>query len=95
MSTRATSKLTTIITARLSRSSRSRLSSLQISPKRFVIRVKTVAETPSGLYKATVNLKDSEGNIVKTATVYTCVWDLTLSDETACATSFNLDKYTV
>ena len=63
--------------------------------KAFVIRVKTVAETPSGLYKATVNLKDSAGNIVKTATVYTCVWDLTLSDETACATSFNLDKYTL
>ena len=58
--------------------------------KAFVIRVKTVAETPSGLYKATVNLKDSAGIVVKTATVYTCVWDLTLSDETACATSFNL-----
>ena len=27
--------------------------------KAFVIRVKTVAETPAGLYKATVNLKDS------------------------------------
>ena len=60
--------------------------------KAFVIRVKTVAETPSGLYKATVNLKDSAGNIVKTATVYTCVWDLTLSDETACATSFNISR---
>ena len=30
--------------------------------KAFVIRVETVAETPSGLYKATVNLKDSAGN---------------------------------
>ena len=60
--------------------------------KAFVVRVKTVAETPSGLYKATVNLKDSAGNIVKTATVYTCVWDLTLSDETACATSINISR---
>ena len=63
--------------------------------KAFVIRVKTVAETPSGLYKATLNLKNSEGNIVKTATVYTCVWDITLSDETACATSFNLSRATL
>ena len=63
--------------------------------KAFVIRVKTAAETPSGLYKATVNLKDSAGNTVKTATVYTCVWDITLSDESASATSFNLDKYTL
>lgn len=58
----------------------------------FIVKVKTDKDTPAGNYTATVNVKDSDGNIIKTAKISLKVWDFVLSDETACDTAFGLSK---
>lgn len=57
----------------------------------FLIKLTSTAETAAGDYEAIVTIKDSDGRAVKCAAVYAHVWDFALSDETACATSINLD----
>ena len=61
----------------------------------FVISVTTTAETPAGEYSATVRVLDSEGREVKKATVFTYVWNFTLSDETACKTLMDIGSFSI
>ncbi|MBE6587282.1 MAG: DUF4091 domain-containing protein, partial [Ruminococcaceae bacterium] len=60
----------------------------------FFIKLRSSADTPSGWYSAQLDIKNSSGQIVKTATVYAYVWDFTLSEETALKTSFILSNNT-
>lgn len=57
----------------------------------FLIKLKTTADTPAGWYSGTLTIHNSAGQEVKKATVFAYVWDFALSEETACATSINLD----
>lgn len=54
----------------------------------FLIRAKSSETTPAGWYSAQLDVYDSAGNQVKTATVYCHVWDFVISDETALQTAF-------
>jgi len=54
----------------------------------FTISVRTTKDTPAGMYKATLNIKNSAGEIVKTADVYLNVWDFTLPDAPYSASLF-------
>ena len=58
--------------------------------KTFAVKIKTPIDAEAGLYKSTLNLKDAEGNTVKTAEFRVYVWDFALSEETACDTAFGL-----
>ena len=57
----------------------------------FLIKLKTGMDTPAGWYSATLTVTDGDGQAIKAATVFAYVWDFALSEETACATSINLD----
>ena len=59
------------------------------SSKGFLIKVKTTASSAAGEYEATLNIKNSAGQIVKTAKVYLKVWNFTLSDASACRTAMD------
>lgn len=61
----------------------------------FVIKVTTAMDSAPGEYSATVTVKDKEGNEVKKATVFTYVWDFTLSDETSCKTLMDIGSYDI
>lgn len=61
----------------------------------FVIKAKSTADTPAGLYRAKISVKDGAGHTVKRADVYARVWDFALSDETECATAFGLSSYNI
>lgn len=56
----------------------------------FFIKLRSSANTPSGWYSAQLDVKNSSGQVVKTATVFAYVWDFELSEETALKTSFIL-----
>ena len=58
----------------------------------FYIRVKSTSESKSGWYSAQLNITNSEGQVVKTATVYAYVWNFEISEKTALQTSFYLDN---
>ena len=60
----------------------------------FLIRITSTADTPSGWYSAQLDIKNSAGEVVKTATVYAYVWDFTLSEKTSLQTAFYLDNNT-
>lgn len=54
----------------------------------FVIKAKTEQDTSPGLYEATLNVYDSTTNKqIKTAKVYTYVWDFALPEETSLHTA--------
>ncbi len=53
----------------------------------FYIRLKSTPATPSGWYSATLNIRNAQGQQVKTAQVFAYVWDFALSEETALETS--------
>ncbi len=61
----------------------------------FYIKVWADADETPGLYTAELQVKDAEtGKVIKVATVYTYVWDFSLSEETAMKTSvFIYDHY--
>jgi len=62
----------------------------------FLIRITSDETTPSGWYSAQLEVKNSSGGVVKTATVYCYVWDFIISEETALKTGFvtmNTDAY--
>lgn len=62
----------------------------------FVIKAKTTADTVAGTYKAIVNIYDNgSSKLIKTAEVYTVVWNFTLSDETACEVVTGLSPYSI
>ena len=57
----------------------------------FVVEATTTANTTPGAYKATVEIYDVDtGECIKAANLYTYVYDVTLSDETALDTAFGL-----
>ena len=60
----------------------------------FVIKAKSTADTPAGLYRAKISVKCGD-RVVKRADVYARVWDFTLSDETACKSAFGLSSYNI
>ncbi|MBE6598212.1 MAG: DUF4091 domain-containing protein [Ruminococcaceae bacterium] len=61
------------------------------SVRGFVLQAETAKDTTPGTYRATVEIFDADtGRCIKTANVYTYVYDVTLSDETALDTAFNL-----
>ena len=57
----------------------------------FMINVKTDEDSPAGMYKATLNVKDAEGKIIKSAAVYAYVWDFTLPETPLSASAFGLN----
>ncbi len=62
----------------------------------FVIKVWADTDEPAGLYTATLTVTDADsGKIIKTASVYTYVYDFSLSDETALRTSVGLGDWYV
>ena len=57
----------------------------------FVVEAETTTDTTPGAYKATIEILDADtGKCIKMANVYTYVYNVTLSDETALDTSFGL-----
>ena len=56
----------------------------------FYIRLETTEDSQPGWYSAQLDIKNAQGKVVKTATVYAYVWDFTLSDESPLQTSFYL-----
>ncbi len=55
----------------------------------FVIQAKTTKDSKPGLYRATLEIYDADsGECIKMADVYTYVYNVTLSDETALDTTF-------
>lgn len=57
----------------------------------FVVQAMTTKDTTPGAYKATVEILDADtGKCIKAANVYTYVYDVTLSEETAMKTAFGL-----
>jgi len=61
----------------------------------FHINVYADENAPAGMYKATLNVKNSAGKIVKTADVYTYVWDFTLPVTPYSASAFSINWYNV
>ena len=59
----------------------------------FVISATTTADTPAGEYSATVRVLDKDGKEVKKVTVFTYVWNFTLSDATACKTLMDIGSF--
>ncbi len=59
----------------------------------FLIRVTTEEDTPAGWYSAQLNIKNANGQTVKTATVYCRVWDFVISDETRMQTAFIMGNH--
>ena len=57
----------------------------------FLVKVTSAADTPAGLYSSSLIIRDGENRAVKQTEIYVKVWDFALSEETACATSVNLD----
>ncbi len=60
--------------------------------KAFYLKLKTVPETPAGLYTATLTISDSSGAALKTADVSVKVFDFALPEKTSCETAFYLDR---
>lgn len=63
--------------------------------KTFLIKVKSLANSAPGEYKATVTLKDSSGKEVKKANVFAYVWDFELPEETSSKTLMDLSWYNI
>ncbi len=55
----------------------------------FLITVESKKDTPAGMYRATLDVKDASGSVIKTAYVYAQVWDFTLPDAPYSASAFN------
>ncbi|MBE6587499.1 MAG: DUF4091 domain-containing protein [Ruminococcaceae bacterium] len=60
----------------------------------FLIQLETAKDTPAGWYSAQLNVQNSAGECVKTATVYCCVWDFEIKDGPTLQTSFLVDNNT-
>ena len=60
----------------------------------FYIRAKSSSDTPSGWYSAQLNITNSSGQVVKTATVFCYVWNFEISEKTELQSAFILDNNT-
>ncbi|MBR4881107.1 MAG: hypothetical protein IKU19_04190, partial [Clostridia bacterium] len=61
----------------------------------FMVNVTTDENTPGGMYVSNLNIRNSEGKIVKTAKLYVYVWDFTLPTGTTSASAFGIGRYTI
>ncbi len=61
----------------------------------FMITVKAEKDSPAGMYKSFVTVKDADGKEVKKAAVYAYVWDFTLPDTPYSASAFGLSWYDI
>ncbi len=61
----------------------------------FMVNVTTDENAPAGMYKATLNIKNADGKIIKSAAVYAYVWDFTLPITPYSASAFGLDSSTI
>ncbi|MBE6708260.1 MAG: DUF4091 domain-containing protein [Ruminococcaceae bacterium] len=61
----------------------------------FHINVTTDENTPAGMYKSILTVKDSEGKAIKQANVYTYVWDFTLPVTPYSASAFSIGWYSI
>ena len=61
----------------------------------FTINVTADKDTPAGMYKAVLTVKDSEGKAVKCANVFVEVWDFTLPDTPYSKSSFGMSGYSI
>ena len=61
----------------------------------FMVNITTDENTPDGMYTADLNIRDAEGNIVKTAKLYVYVWDFTLPVGTTSASAFGMNRGTI
>lgn len=59
----------------------------------LIISVTSSKDSPAGMYKADLTIKDAEGNAVKSAPVYAYVWDFTLPDEPYSKSLINVNSY--
>ena len=61
----------------------------------YIIKATSYMDSPAGEYKATVTVKDANGNEIKKATVSAYVWNFVLPEETSCKTQMDLDWYNI
>lgn len=61
----------------------------------FIIKVHTAADSPAGMYQATVTVKDADGQEVKKAVVSAYVWNFALPEETSCKTQMDLSWWNI
>ncbi len=61
----------------------------------FLIKLKPGKDAAPGLYESTVTVHDADGNEIKICKIYANVWDLTLPDESSCATAFGMSSYSI
>ncbi len=54
----------------------------------FIITATSAKDSPAGMYKATFNIKDADGKVIKTANVYVKIWDFTVPDTPYSASLF-------
>ena len=59
------------------------------------ITVKAEKDSPAGMYRATLSIKNAAGEVVKTAYVYANVWDFTLPDTPYSASLIGLSSYAI
>ena len=59
--------------------------------KAFYYKVTTKQDTIEGLYTATLIIRDNNGNEIKKANIFLRVWNVVLSEETACKTALWLN----
>lgn len=61
----------------------------------FMISITTPKDAPAGMYKATIEIKNAEGKVVKTAPLYAYVWDFALPDGPYSASAFGLTMWSL
>jgi len=61
----------------------------------FLLKIKPDKDAKPGLYMSKITVRDGNGKAVKVCNVYAEVWDMTLPDESSCATAFGLNWYNI
>ncbi len=61
----------------------------------YLIKATSAIDSPAGQYTATVTVRDAEGNVIKTATVYAYVWNFVLPEETSLKTQMDLSWWNI
>ncbi len=59
----------------------------------MVITVTSTKDSPAGMYKSTLSIKDAEGKVLKSANVYAYVYDFTVPDAPYSASLFATARY--
>ncbi len=61
----------------------------------YIIKATSAIDSPSGVYTATVTVKDADGREIKKAVVSAYVWDFALPEATSCKTQMDLSWYNI